>query len=161
MKNSVALVFLLVGIASIPTAYAWDPEEDMRRENERAGNRNRLCQLAHNNAQFKKFNPDTNMNPGGSESRLYVGEGKVVRYIIYGDNSRNCEIFPFNKKYFRHSCDSMWKKSGGKLVQYDKCPWNNYSTTKKVYLRAADAVRPAAPVKKPFCSSFDRLAGNC
>lgn len=128
-------LFYLIACASLfpcllsSPGRAWDPEAEIRQQNQQRIQEQRLCDLAKNNPTHQREFLD------GTIQKVYVGGGKVVFWS--GHYKLGCyQKYPLGKEYSNTGsfgkCMNIYKIIGVDLVFYEKCSGRK-NTLKLVY----------------------------
>lgn len=136
MKSKV--LFSLIASASLfpfllsSPGQAWDPEAEIRQQNQQRNQKQRLCDLAENNPTHLKY--DKIVNQVTRKARVNGNQVTTV-FVFTGPSApfhQGCVVAAtLGKEEFDGSCKNLYKIINGDLVHFKKCPDRN--TLKSVY----------------------------
>lgn len=152
MKKIIAIGLFMGLISCAPNAFAWDPEAEIKQQNETTGERNRLCSLAKKNPNF------IGEENGYIYNRFYVGEGKVAR-----SSSVLCEVVDLGRQVIDGDQIIMYKVTNNELVVYTKrinIRTGETTTRKKIYPSVSSRSFSQPTLKKEPSTSYGDYLKN-
>ena len=165
MKSKV--LFSVIASASLfpfllsSPAQSWDPEEELRQQNQQRTQKHRLCDLAENNPTHLKY--EKMLNKLERKARVNGNQATTV-FVFTGPSApfhQGCDVVTLEKEEFIDGCKNLYKIIGGDLVHFRKCPGRN--TLKHVYVKVDSKSSSLSPHSLDLadCNEMENLKMKC